>query len=431
MDMILETVALGLLVAASSVASYLRLLMRRLTPMGARALFKTEDPRRIRADRERVGVSISALHGVAMALYSIGVATVFLRRDTGVLWESLGASLVLVMATIMVFDQLIPFVLVARHDEPEAILRQWLPLLRAAVYLALPVTFPILISTTIARLLESPEDEAAELPRPQKGLKELIESGEEAGLIEKGERELLQSVVEFSDKVVREVMTPRPEIAAVEIDMPIDELRNLFRQKRYTRYPVYSKVLDQIEGVVSVRDLMQLSPDDQKYATLRTLLKPVRFVPETKPIRDLLKELQKTTMQLAIVIDEYGGVSGLVTVEDLVEELVGEIRDEVEPHDRDIRKETANTYLVAGHTELAQLADLLDVEIESGDYSTVSGLVLAKLGHMPAVHEKVEANGLTFEILEVNRRTVLKARLTLPVPDTETQATHAGTQKTI
>jgi CBS domain containing-hemolysin-like protein len=430
MAMILWIIVLGLMVLASSVASYLRLLMRRLTPMGARALFKTNDPRRIRADRERVGVSISALHGVAMALYSIGVASLFIFHYSGAAWESLGAALLLVLATIVIFDQLIPFILVARHDEPEAILRQWLPLLRAAVYLALPVTFPILISTTIARLLETPEDEA-ELPRPQRGLKELIESGEEAGLIEKGERELLQSVVEFSDKVAREVMTPRPEIAAVEIDMSIDELRNLFRQKRYTRYPVYSKVLDQIEGVVSVRDLTELSPEDQKCATLRTLLQPVRFVPETKPIRDLLKELQKTTIQLAIVIDEYGSVSGLVTVEDVVEELVGEIRDEVEPHDRDITKESANTYLVAGHTELAQLAGQLNLDIEGGDYSTVSGLVLAKLGHMPGVHEKVEANGATFEILEVNRRTVLKARLTLPAPNSETQATHAGSEKTI
>jgi putative hemolysin len=430
MGMVLWIIALGLLVAASSVASYLRLLMRRLTPMGARALFKTDDPRRIRADRERVGVSISALHGVAMALYSVGVTALFIFHHSGVLWETLGLALLLVMATIMVFDQLIPFVLVARHDEPEAILRQWLPLLRAVVYLALPVTFPILVPTTIARLLESPEVEAAEAPRPQKGLKELIESGEEAGLIEKGERELLQSVVGFSDKVAREVMTPRPEIAAVEIDSPIDELRHLFRQKRYTRYPVYSEVIDQIKGVVNVRDLTELSPEDQKYATLRALLKPVRFVPETKPIRDLLKELQKTTIQLAIVIDEYGSVSGLVTVEDLVEELVGEIRDEVEPHERDIMKETATTYLVAGHTELAQLADHLDVEIESGDYSTVSGLVLAKLGHMPAAHERVEANGLIFEVLESNHRTVLKVRLILPAPSSETQATHAGTQKT-
>jgi CBS domain containing-hemolysin-like protein len=430
MTIVLWVIALGLLVAASSVASYLRLLMRRLTSMGARALFKTEDPRRIRADRERVGVSISALHGVAMALYSIGVATLFIFHDSRALWEDIGASLLVVLGTIMIFDQLIPFILVARHDEPEAILRNWLPMLRAAVYLALPVTFPILISTTIARLLESPEEEA-EPPTPQRGLKELIERGEEAGLIEKGERDLLQSVVDFSDKEVREVMTPRPEIAALEIDSSIDELRMLFRQKRYTRYPVYNKVLDQIEGVVSVRDLMELTPEDQKYATLRTLMKPVRFVPETKPIRDLLKELQKTTIQLAIVIDEYGSVSGLVTVEDMVEELVGEIRDEVEPHERDIIKETANTFLVAGHTELAQLADQLDLEIEGGDYSTVSGLVLAKLGHMPAVHEKVEADGAIFEILEVTRRTVLKVRLSLPSADSETQATHVRSQETI
>jgi CBS domain containing-hemolysin-like protein len=430
MDIVLWVIALGLLVAANSVASYLRLLMRRLTPMGARALFKMDDPRRIRADRERVGVSISALHGVAMALYSIGVTTLFVFRHGGILWESLSASLVVVLATIMVFDQLIPFIVVARHDEPETILRQWLPILKATVYLALPVTFPILVSTTIGRLLESPEDEEAP-PKAEKGLKELIESGEEAGLIEKSERELLQSVVDFSGKVVREVMTPRPEIAAVEIDMPIDELRNLFRQKRYTRYPVYSKVLDQIEGVVSVRDLIELSPEDQKFVTLRTLLRPVRFVPETKPIRDLLKELQKTTMQLAIVIDEYGSVSGLVTVEDLVEELVGEIRDEVEPHERDIVKESDHTYLVAGHTELAHLADQLNVELEGGDYSTVSGLVLAKLGHLPAVHEKVAANGATFEILDVNRRTVLKVRLIFPVPASETEPTHAGTEKTV
>ena len=430
MAIILWMLILALLVVASSVASYLQLLMRRLTPVGVRALFNPDDPRRTRADRERVGVSISALHGVAMALYSTGVAWLFILHRSAAVWESLGAAVLVVMATIAVFDQLIPFVLVARHDEPEGILRHWLPLLRAAVYLALPVTFPILISTTIARLLESPEDEE-EPATPERGLQEMIESGEEAGLIEKGERELLQSVVEFGGKVVREVMTPRPEIAAVEIDMPIDELRSLFRQKRYTRYPVYSKVLDQVQGVVNVRDLMELSPEDQKYATLRSLMKPVRFVPETKPIRDLLKELQKTTLQLAVVIDEYGSVSGLVTIEDLVEELVGEIRDEVEPHERDIMRESATSYIVAGHTELAHLADELELEIENGDYSTVSGLVLAKLGHMPVVQETVEANGVTFEVLEVNRRTVLKVRLILPVTNSETQATHAGTQNSV
>jgi CBS domain containing-hemolysin-like protein len=424
---VLWVFVMGLLVLAGSVASYLRLLMRRLTPMGARALFQTDDVGRIRADRERVGVSISALHGVAMALYAVGLTGLFIFHDSGRLWENLSASLVLVLATIMIFDQLIPFILVARHDEPEAILRNWLPLLRAAVYLALPVTFPILISTTIARVLESPESEG-DAPKPEKGLKELIEAGEDSGLITKAEREMLQSVIEFGDKVVREVMTPRPEIAAIEIDMPVEELRNLFRDRRYTRYPVYSKELDHIEGVVSIRDLAELPPHEQATVTLRSLVEPVRFVPETKPIRDLLKDLQKNTLQLAIVIDEYGVVSGLATIEDLVEELVGEIRDEVEPHDRDIVKESSNTYVVAGHTELAQLADQLHVELASGDYSTVAGLVLARLGHMPAAGEKVDAGGMSIEILEASRRTVLKVRLTLPSPIPHTPAAHVQTQ---
>ncbi|HUZ47413.1 MAG TPA: hemolysin family protein [Terriglobia bacterium] len=427
MTTILWIFVLGLLVAAGAVASYLRLLMRRLTSMGARALFETNDVRRIRADRERVGVSISALHGVVMALYAVGVAALFIFRDSGRLWENLGASVILVLATIMIFDQLIPFILVARHDEPEAILRNWLPILRAAVYLALPVTFPILISTTIARLLESPEVAEASL-KPEKGLKELIEAGEESGLITKVEREMLQSVIEFGDKVVREVMTPRPEIAAIEVDMPTEELRNLFRDRRYTRYPVYCKELDHIEGVVSIRDLAELPPEEQAGVTLRSLAKPARFVPETKPIRDLLKDLQKTTLQMAIVIDEYGSVSGLATIEDLVEELVGEIRDEVEPHDQDIVKESPGIYVVAGHTELAQIADQLHVELESGDYSTVAGLVLDRLGHMPAAGEKVEAGGITLEILEVNRRTVLKVRLVLPSPIPNTSAAHVQTQ---
>ncbi len=405
--------ALGVLVVLGSVASYLRLLMRRLTPVGAQALFGTEDARRIRADRERVGVSISALHGAVMALYAVGLAAFLISRDSGRIWEHVGVAVVLVLATIMIFDQLIPFVLVARHDEPEAILRNWLPMLRATVYLALPVTFPILVSTTIARLLESPESDV-EPPQPEKGLEELIEAGEESGLISKGEREMLHSVMEFGEKVVREVMTPRPEIAAIEVDMPIEQLRRLFRDRRYTRYPVYSKEIDHIEGIVNIRDLAELSPEDQATVTLRSLAQPAHFVPETKPIRDLLKDLQQTTLQLAIVIDEYGSVSGLVTIEDLVEELVGEIRDEVEPHDRDIIKESPTTYIVAGHTELAQITDQLHLELESGDYSTVAGLVLARLGHMPSAGEKVDVDGAELKILEVNRRAVVKVRLTLP-----------------
>lgn len=406
-------VVLAVLLALGSVASYLRLLMRRLTPVGARKVFGPSDQMPNRPNRERVGVSISALHGAAMHLFAVGLTGLLVWRAPEHFWSDVGAALLIVLGAVAIADQLIPFLLVVRHDEPEMILEGWEPLLRRAVFWALPLTFPILISTTIARLLE-PTDPEPDPPTPEESLEELIATGEQEGLIEKGEGELMQSVVKFGDKVAREVMTPRPEVAAIEINSSLEELRALFRTKRLTRYPVYSGQIDHIEGFVSVRDLMELTPEEQKSATIRKLLRPVPFVPETKPVRDLLKELQQSTTQMAIVIDEYGSVSGLITIEDLVEQIVGDIRDEVEPHARDIIRESPSSYILSGHAELAQVAGEVHVPLEGDDYSTVAGLVMNQLGHVPAAGEKVQSHGLTFEVLEANQRTVLKVRMMVP-----------------
>ncbi len=415
---------LAAVLCVSSVASYLRLLLRRLTPVSGRMVFQAEEGSRIRADRERVGVSISALHGAAMALFAVGVAGLFVLERPGHFWENLGASLLVVLGAVALCDQLIPFVLVARHDEPEVILERWMPWLRLSVYLALPLTFPILVSTTIARLLEPAEAEP-QATSPQEDLQELIQAGEQEGLIEKGEGELLQSVVEFGDKVVREVMTPRPEIASLDVGAPVEELRRVFRERRFTRYPVYSGDLDRVEGIVNVRDLMGLPPEEQSKVTLRSLVRQISFVPETKPVRELLKELQQSTTQMAMVIDEYGSVAGLVTIEDLVEEIVGEIRDEVDPHAQDIVRESANSYIVAGHTELAQIEDQLHIAVEGRDYSTVAGLMSTQLGHIPSPGEKLNRSGVIFEVLEANPRTVLKVRLRFPSAAPPATATHA------
>jgi CBS domain containing-hemolysin-like protein len=410
---ILWLLLLAALLVAGAVASYLRLLMRRLTPVGARKLFRRSAGRKLAPDRERVGVSISALHGAAMHLFAIGVAGLLILRRPGHLWEDLGTAVLVVLGAVAIADQLIPFLLVARHDEPDPILEHWMPVLRLAVFLALPLTFPILVSTTIARLLEptEPEPDPAARDDAQEPLQELIEAGEQEGLLEKGEGELVQSVVDFGDKTVRQVMTPRPEIAAIEVSASLEDFRKLFREKPYTRFLAYAGQLDNVEGIVSVRDLMELSPEEQAKVTLRSQVRPAPFVPETKPIKELLRELQQSTTQMAVVIDEYGRVSGLVTIEDILEEIVGEIRDEVEPHAQDIVKESASSYIVAGHTELAQLVDQLNVSIEGRDYSTVAGLVMTHLGHVPTAGEKVEEHGLTFEVLEANQRTVLKVRM--------------------
>ncbi len=415
-------VVLASLLFLGSVASYVRLLMRRLTAVGARKLFQPREGVRIPADRERVGISVSAFHGATMGLFAVGVVGLFFFERPAHLWENLGASALVLLCAVALFDQLIPFALLVRHDEPERILERWLPLLRVAFFLALPLTFPVLISTTVARMLE-PTAAEPEATSPQEDLQELIEAGQQEGLIKKGEGELLQSVVEFGDTIVRDVMTPRPEIAALDINSSVEDLRRLVRAKRQSRYPVYSGQLDHVEGIVSVRDLMELPPEEQAKVTLRALARPVPFVPETKLVRELLKELQQSTTQLAMVIDEYGSVAGLVTIEDLVEEIVGEIRDEVEPHARDIVKESADSYIVAGQTELAQVADQLHIELEGGDYSTVAGLVLAHLGHVPSPGEKVETKGVSFEVLEADQRTVVKVRLR-PLPMTLSASAH-------
>ncbi len=421
---ILWLFVLAVLVAVSAVISYLRLLMRRLTAVSALKIFPSGADGRLRADRERVGVSLSALHGAAMGLFSMGLMGWLVLVRPHALWQNLAVATVVVLGVVVIFDQFVPFKLVARHDEPEPILARMTPLLHASVYAALPFSFPMLISNTIRRVLEPPS-EPGEAPNPQEGLQELIEAGEQEGLIKESEGELLQSVVEFKDKVVREVMAPRPEIAAVEINSSIEQLRQVFRERRYTRYPVYTAQLDNIEGIVSVRDLMGLPPEEQSKMTLRSLVQPVRFVPETKHIHALLKELQQTTTQLAIVIDEYGRVAGLVTLEDLVEEIVGDIRDEVDPHLKDIVEESPNTYLVAGDAELAQIGDRLDRTFEPGDYSTVAGLLITKLGHMPVRGEILRLDALTFEVLDANRRRVLKVRLTLAPPAPAANSAHA------
>ncbi len=397
--------------------------------MGTRQLFEVRDARRLRADRERVGVSISALHGVSMALFSIGLAGLLIESWPGHLAKALGTALMVAVGAIIICDLSIPFLLVARHDEPETILKRWLPVLRACVILALPFTFPILISTSISQLLETPEENNQEPATPQEELQELIEASQEQGVIEKSASEIIQSAVEFGGKVVREVMTPRPEIAALEINSSLNDLRRLFRERRQTRYPIYEGQLDNVLGVVSVQGLMELPPEEQVKATLTGLLRPVRFVPETKPVQALLKEMRQSTTQLAIVVDEFGRVSGLVTLEDLVEEIVGDIQDEVEPHAQDIIKETDRSYVVAGQTDLAEIAERFRISVEGEEYSTVAGLVLSVLGHVPMKGEKAEKNGVAFEVLDANERTVLKVKMTLPAesPTVEnSDPEHAG-----
>jgi putative hemolysin len=222
-------------------------------------------------------------------------------------------------------------------------------------------------------------------------------------------------VVEFGDKTVREVMTPRPEVVAVAADATVEQFVDLLHAKPYSRVPVYDGSLDNVQGVVFAHDVLQVPDSEARTRLVRSLMKPVHFVPETKRVSELLRELQRDNAQMAVVIDEYGGVAGVVTIEDMVEEIVGEIRDEHEAT-ADIVRETDTSYLVPGNMDLDRLGQLFGVRPEHREATTVGGLVSELLGRIPAPGEVVQQDGLRFEVLDSTPRRVERLRVSLHAP---------------
>jgi CBS domain containing-hemolysin-like protein len=222
---------------------------------------------------------------------------------------------------------------------------------------------------------------------------------------------LLRSVVDFGDTLVREVMTPRPDVVAIRAEATIDELRALVREQEYSRLPVFRENLDNILGLVVVKDLIQLREPMSGAAHVTDLMRPAAFVPETKRVADLLREFQQRRFQLAMVVDEYGGIAGLVTVEDLVEELVGEIRDEYDLEAEPIVQEPDGAFVFSAKVAIEEMTDRLGITIEDEGFETVGGYVLTRAGRVPATGERLDADGLEIEVLEAERRRIHKVRV--------------------
>jgi CBS domain containing-hemolysin-like protein len=206
-------------------------------------------------------------------------------------------------------------------------------------------------------------------------------------------------------------MTPRPNIIAIAADRPLDDLRQLVLHEQYSRIPAYEGNIDRIIGFVHVRDMFELDPEQRKEKTVRELIRPIRLVPETKPVNDLLREIQRDSTHMAVVIDEYGNTAGLATLEDLVEEILGEIRDEHEPG-RDVRQESEDSFVAPGSLDLDRLEELLHFKPEEDTESTtVGGLVAEWLGHVPKVGESVNRDGIQIDVLAGNELRVEQVRV--------------------
>ena len=237
------------------------------------------------------------------------------------------------------------------------------------------------------------------------------EGGGEQGRSEQEERRLLQSIVDFGDTLVRAVMTPRPDIVAIQSGATLDELRAIFREQGYSRIPVFKDSLDNILGFVFVKDLIQFTGTPGSERPLTGLIRPAYFVPETKNVSELLKEFQRKQVQSAIVVDEYGGTAGLVTLEDLLEEIVGEIRDEYDVESEPIVDEGNGSFVFSGKVDVDKVAERLDVRIEREGFETVGGYLLSHLGRVPVVGETFEVDDLSVQVVEAERRRIHKVRI--------------------
>lgn len=256
---------------------------------------------------------------------------------------------------------------------------------------------------TLDRARDTEPEEATE-----EAVTALLEEGEAEGILEAEDRELIRNVVTFGDTVVREVMTPRTRIVALPLDATLVQAWATFTASRHSRLPVYEGTIEQVRGVLLLKDLMQL-PDGAE-PPLASLLKPPQFVPESKPVADLLRDLQRARTQLAMVVDEFGGVSGLVSMEDLLEEVFGEIQDEHEGPEG-LVEQSPGVYLVSGQVHVEDVAQHLGLDWERNGFDTLAGLVLARLGRVPRPQESVAVEGARLTVLRMEGTRISQVRV--------------------
>ena len=346
--------------------------------------------------------------GIIFSLATMSIA--ILTGRTGSL-KSIGMLMVFVAVFILICEHVLPL-LIARRD-PERVLEVLLPPFDVAARFLQPLTGALTRLIVEARRDRPPAPPGTVDPDEAREAAQAAEAATAADRLNEREgRRLLQSIVDFSDTLVREVMTPRPDIVAIPETATIDELLALFREQEYSRIPVYKENLDNILGIVFVKDLIRHTAGQPGGpVSLEGLMRPATVVPETKRVADLLKEFQRKQAQLAIVVDEYGGTAGLVTVEDLLEELVGEIRDEYDVESEPIVEEGNGSFVFSGKVNFDEVRERLDLAIEPEGFETVGGYVLTRVGRVPAVGESFEIDGLTVEVLEAERRRIHRVRL--------------------
>ena len=358
--------------------------------------------REILEDRPRFRLLLSSAIQILLIGFTV-VLTLLIKTFIDEDAKLLAVALLFALALTVLLRQVFPRLLVSTNTEKKLLFI--LPAVRPLYSIArviIPSSPPlsakekIKLESTLAP--DAPDDRDDE---NDDDFQALMEVGEAEGIIEESEREMIETMVELSDTRAGEIMTPRTEICALPITASIRDARDLINDQKYSRIPVYRESIDNVEGILYVRDLLQAWTERTEDRPVAEILRDAYFVPETKPANELLKAMQQNHVQIAVVIDEYGGVAGVVTIEDILEEIVGEIEDEdiEEEEIIEIVEGGDGYYDVLGSTDIDKIERLFDMEFEDEDFTTVAGFVTSEAGYVPHVGEKLNIRGLDVEVL--------------------------------
>jgi CBS domain containing-hemolysin-like protein len=372
--------------------------------------------------REHAAISASVVQQLALGAIALEFGAVLFDRGPHMgrpPYSEIAQAVVGVVLVVVFCTQVLPSLLFNHTQGRWAVRLVW-PI-RLLLWIVTPITVFVRFFHSVASLADPPQ---APTEETTVNVEALLEAGEEEGILEETDRELVRSAVEFGDMLVREVMTPRPRVFAVPASTTLEHFLELLKEHNFSRVPVYASSLDTVTGIAFAHDLLQISDEEARTRTVAEIQRPAEFVPETKRGYELLREMQREKKHMRIVIDEYGGVSGVVTIEDLLEQIVGDIRDEHEAdtHADEPQREAGGSWIVPGRFPVDQLGDLFGEEINMGDSyeaTTLGGLVSEAEGRIPHAGEVVllENASLRIEVIASTDRRIERLRIFPPLKD--------------
>ncbi|MDD2235121.1 MAG: hemolysin family protein [Desulfitobacteriaceae bacterium] len=368
----------------------------------------------------QIGITLAGFLASAFASKSFADPVVELLLAMGIMIpEAWLNTVVVIVITIilsyftLVFGELVPKRLAMK--KAELIARFAANPLRVLLIITLPFVKLLTVSTNFVVRLFGVNPYAEDEQVTEEEIRMMVDVGEEKGAIHENEKRMINNIFEFNDKIVEEIMTHRTDIAALPIEASLNDVISFLKREKYSRIPVYKDFIDNIIGVMHAKYLIQYlaQEKDEKSFQLADFIKEPYFVPTSKRTDELFKELQQNRRHFAVIIDEYGGTAGIVTLEDLIEEIVGNIFDEDEEEEKLFEQIDENTYLINGSASLDEVKDYLDVELPVEEYETLSGFVIGQLGRIPEKEDNptVEFNGLVFKVEEVEEKRLAKIKV--------------------